>query len=260
MTPPLLEARDLFVSRGTRGVVAGLSMTLVPGRLLALVGRNGAGKSTLLDALSGLLRPSSGQVLLEGLPVSDLPRPRVATLLACLGQAERPEPELTALEVTLMGRAPHLGPWGLPSPSDVERARHALARTDATALADRPMGTLSGGERQRVLLARVLCQEGAVVLVDEPTHSLDPGHAFRALAELKAEAARGAAVVAALHDLALAARFADELAVLEGGRLAARGPWREALTPPILQAAFGMPMEVVEVRGQPVVLMGDPAT
>jgi iron complex transport system ATP-binding protein len=256
---PLLETRDLAVNRGARGVVTGVTLSLVPGTLLALVGRNGAGKTTLLDALSGLLRPASGQVLLQGRPAAEQPRAHVARLLACLGQAEHPEPELTALEVALMGRAPHLGPWGLPGPADVARARHALERTDAAALAERAMGTLSGGERQRVLLARALCQEGAVLLVDEPTHSLDPGHAFRAMGELRAEAARGASVVAALHDLALAARFADDVAVLDRGTLAARGPWRQSMTPRVLAAAFGVPMEVVEVRGQPVVLLGDTA-
>ncbi|MEW5854725.1 MAG: ABC transporter ATP-binding protein [Myxococcota bacterium] len=251
----VLSARDVRVLRRGTAVLSGVTLSAQRGRVITLVGPNGAGKSTLLSVLAGILAPHEGTVLLDDTPLHAVSRRDAALRIASLGQSELPDEDLTALEAVLLGRAPHLGAWGLPGDDDIRWAEDALARTDVSALRDRRMGTLSGGERQRVLVARVLCQGGDVLLLDEPTGALDVGHALHVMKELRAQAAQGKAVVVAVHDLALAARFSDELVVMHRGRLLAQGDWETALAPGVLREAFGVPMRVQRVEGQPVVML-----
>mgnify|MGYP000027914461 CR=1 FL=1 len=249
-----LQVEEVSVRRGATQVVTDVSLTVEGGTVTALLGRNGAGKSSLMLAMAGLVPLERGTVALNGVNTATMPRQALARRIASMGQDERPDDELLALEVVLLGRAPHLGAWGLPGPSDEELARNALAATEALPFALRSMRTLSGGENQRVLLARVLCQGGEVLLLDEPTHALDPGHALRVMKLLRELAAKGAAVVVVLHDLSLAARCADVVVVMDEGRVISRGAPRQALSKDILARAFRAELSLVDVHGHPVVV------
>lgn len=237
-----LELCGVHLRRGARPVLRGVNAVAQPGAVTVVLGANGAGKSTLLMALAGLLAPSEGQVLLHGTPTSTLQRSAWARAVASLGQDEHPDEDLSALEVALLGRVPLLGSWGLPGKEDVAHAMAALEALDAAPLASRPLRQLSGGERQRALLARVLCQGSDVLLLDEPTHALDMGHARMAMKQLSARAQAGGTVVVALHDVALAGLSADQAWVLHQGEMVAHGPVRQVLTPQCLEMLYGVPM------------------
>lgn len=240
--------RDLALQRGGRTVLSKVNAEIPRGAVTVLVGRNGAGKTTLMAALCRLVPPAAGTIELDGQDVAGLGRAAFARAVASLGQDERPEDELSALEVVLLGRAPHLGAWGLPSEADVTLARRALAEADAADLERRRLGTLSGGERQRVLLARVLCQDAPTLLLDEPTHALDLRHAALAMDVLRARARAGAAVVVVIHDLTLAARCADHWLVLGGGSLLHAGPLAADALAGVLTRALEAPVQVVPTQ------------
>jgi iron complex transport system ATP-binding protein len=249
-----IRMHGVTLHRGHRQVLHNVTFDIMPGTFTVVMGRNGAGKSTLLSAMAGLVSLHAGTVEVDGKGLLSWSRRELAVRVASLGQAELPDQELTALEVVLLGRAPHLGAWGLPAASDVETALHALETLEAKQLASRTLGTLSGGEKQRVLLARVVCQGSPVWLLDEPTDALDPAHALQVMRTLRARAEGGTTVVAVLHDLTLAARFAHRVVILAEGRVAMHGPVKDTLTAPVLSRAFGLPLTVVEVGGYPVVL------
>ena len=256
---PLLRLRDVrFRHAGARAPLFDrLDLDVPVGSCLGLIGPNGSGKTTLLRILAGLLRPESGAVLLQGGPIGALAPRRRAQLLAVL----LPEAPLlfnfSVLEVALMGRAPHLGPWGLERPEDFAAARRALAEVDLEEFAGRPVRDLSSGERQRVLLARALAQEPKVLLLDEPTAFLDIKHALgihEILARLNRE--RRLTLVLASHDLNLVARYAERLVLLDRGRIAADGSPAEVLTPERLSSVYETESQVVAdpVTGAPMVI------
>ncbi|MBJ6761112.1 heme ABC transporter ATP-binding protein [Myxococcaceae bacterium JPH2] len=251
-----LVARDVEVRRGARVTLRHMSLELHPGELVAVVGPNGAGKSTLLSVLAGEQATSMGEVRMEGRPLSSwLPRER-ARRLAVLPQEASLGFGFLAREVVLLGRSPHLG-----GGTGEDDTRVALATLDATGtrhLAERSYLTLSGGERQRVQLARVLAQlwdapaQGpCYLLLDEPTASLDLAHQHLVLEEALRFAQSGGSVLAILHDLNLAARYAHRLAVLAGGRLVALGTPAEVLQPALISETFGVRVEVLERPGAP---------
>lgn len=238
---PAIEARAVGFLAGTARLLADVSLAVRPGELVALVGPNGAGKSTLLKLLAGDLTPSEGAVLLDGRPLTSYRAAALARRRAVMPQQTMLQFAFTVREVVEMGRNPH------PSSSgDADRAivDESLERTDTTALAGRTYPTLSGGEQQRVTLARVLVQQTPLLLLDEPTTSLDLRHQELVLATARAAAAAGAAVLAILHDLNLAAAYADRIAVLRGGRLAACGPPWEVLSEVLLSEVFQHPIAV----------------
>ena len=257
---PLLEARALtFRHHGAPfALFEGLSLALPQGEFAGVIGPNGSGKTTLLRLLAGLLRPSSGDVLLQGARLDTLsPRLRARSLAVVLQ-----EPSLlfnfSVLEIALMGRAPHLGLWGLERPDDFAAARRALEEVDLTGLEDRPVQELSSGERQRVFLARALAQEPKGLLLDEPTAFLDLKHAvglYDILRRLNRE--RGLTVVTVSHDLSLAARYASRLVLLDRGRIAADGAPAEVVTPARLRDVYGADAEVLRdpATGSPVVVV-----
>jgi iron complex transport system ATP-binding protein len=242
------------VELGGRPVLDRVDLDVVAGQILALVGPNGAGKSTLLAALAGELVPAAGTVELDGHPLGHWATVDMARRRAVLPQTHTVGFPFTAREVVAMGRAP----WArTPRQEEDESAvAAAMTATDVNQLAARPFPALSGGERARVALARVLAQHTHTLLLDEPTAALDLGHQEAVLQLARDRAAAGAAVVVVLHDLGVAAAYADRIAVLESGRLAAAGPPRDILTTDLLTQVYQHPVEVIDhpVTGAQLVL------
>lgn len=247
-----LRARGITLDRhggggGTRRVLDNVDLDVTAGAVLALVGPNGAGKSTLLAVLAGELEPGAGSVELDGQPLGRWTPIDMARRRAVLPQSHTVGFPFTAAEVIAMGRAP----WQRTPRADRDEAviAAAMAATDCAHLAGRSFPSLSGGERARVALARVLAQDTATLLLDEPTAALDLGHQEAVLTLAADRAAAGAAVVVVLHDLASAAAYADRVAVLDGGRLAAAGTPRDVLTGELLSSVYRYPVEVLDHPG-----------
>jgi iron complex transport system ATP-binding protein len=239
-----LDAQAVGYRIAGRALLDGVSLTLVPGEVLALVGPNGAGKSTLLRVLAGDLAPTSGAILLDGRPLSAFRARELALRRAVLPQQALMQFAFAAREVVAMGRHPHLGRHG-ETDRDEAIVRAAMGRTETLPLAERAYPSLSGGEQGRISLARVLAQEAPVLLLDEPTAALDLRHQQATLGIARALAAEGATVLAVLHDLNLAAAYADRVALLAAGRLVTVGtPWA-TLTADTLGAVFEHPIAVL---------------
>ena len=237
------SVRDLRVTLGAREVVHGLSFDAAPGEMIGLVGPNGSGKTTLLRALAALV-PFSGTVTFRGEHVAAVPRRRLARAAALMAQHPPTDFAFTAAEVVGLGRLPHLPLLGTPGASDRERVREALDRVGATALAHRPLRELSGGERRRVMMAQALAQDTPVLLLDEPTAHLDVAHQFALLGAAAQLAAEGRLVIAALHELPLAARFCTRILALSDGHLVADAAPADAFTPALFADVFGMEVAV----------------
>ncbi len=232
---------------GAAPVLDGVSFRAARGELVAVVGPNGAGKTTLARVIGGLLRPARGVVRIDGKDPAGVARRDLARTLAYLPQRYELAFPFTALEIVLFGRyAHHRGP-GLEAAEDVKVALAAMARCDVEPLADRRFDTLSGGERRRILVAQALCQGAELLLLDEPTAGLDPAHAIAVMSALAGERDRGAAAVVVTHDLDLAARLADRVVVLAGGRIIADAPPAEAFAAPAVAAAFGCALHTGEL-------------
>jgi iron complex transport system ATP-binding protein len=259
----MLRADDIGVSYGPAEVLRGPSLAVAPGEVVAVLGPNGAGKSTLLAVLAGTLRPHRGEAALEGKALAAWAPRALALRRAVLPQHSELAFGFSVLEVVLLGRSPHAGT--ATRDQDLAVAEACLAEAEVAPLAGRSYPTLSGGERQRVQLARVLAQidfpaagtgrEGRYLLLDEPTASLDLAHQHATLRTARRAAARGIGVLAILHDLNLAAMYADRLVVLSGGRLAAEGSAEAVLTEDLVLAAFDLPVHVTRhpTRGCPQV-------
>jgi len=245
-------------SFGTTRVLEDVSLSVPHGELLGLVGPNGAGKTTLLRAVNGTLGPDTGRVLIRGDQVGELSAAAVARRIATVPQDTTVSFDFSVREVVSMGRHPHTPRFGAdPDPRAVDRA---LERTGVADLADRSVGQVSGGERQRVLIARALAQDTPVVALDEPTASLDVNHQVATMDLIRDLVAEGRTAVAAIHDLDLAARYCDAIAVLSGGSILARGRPEAVLTEEVIRAAFDADAVVAEnpVTGSPLVTaLGD---
>ncbi|MEU3301015.1 heme ABC transporter ATP-binding protein [Streptomyces sp. NPDC006678] len=250
----LAEARGLRVRLGQREVVAGVGLRVCAGEVVALVGPNGAGKSTLLSALAGDVAPAEGEVRVGGRPAPDWSAPELALRRAVLPQAATLSFPFPVEDVVRMGRAP----WAGTAREDEDDAAvaAAMAATETAEFAARPFSALSGGERARVALARVLAQRAPLLLLDEPTAALDLRHQELVLRICRARAAAGDAVVVVLHDLGLAAAYADRVAVLRDGHLAAEGRPAEVLRDELLSDVYRQPVEVLPHprTGTPLVL------
>jgi iron complex transport system ATP-binding protein len=235
----VIRVADLVVSRGGRTVLDGVDLTVEGGRFLGLVGPNGAGKTTLLRTIDGSLVPDAGVVEVDGRPVGDLSSREQSRLVATVPQDASVAFDFPVRETVAMGRTPHVGRFERRSEADRRAVEDAMARTSVAGFADRPVTEVSGGERQRVLIARAVAQDTPVVLLDEPTASLDINHQVRTLELVRDLTAAGRTAVAAIHDLNLAAHYCDELALLGEGRVLATGPPDEVLTEDRLERAFG---------------------
>lgn len=238
-------------------VLEGASLAVGPGEFVILLGANGSGKTTLLRVLAGHLRAREGMALLDEVAIDRLSRRVVAQRVALMPQFERRETGLSVREVVRLGRSPHCG-WWLPLSADDERiVDESMAATGVLPLAERRITQLSGGEWRRMILARALAQEASILLLDEPTAGLDVRYQYECLAALQRMVrSRGLAAIVTLHDLNLAALFADRVVILAHGRCVASGPPTEAFTPEIVRQAFGIEVSIVShpLHGTPMVV------
>ena len=218
-----------------REIVSGADIEVGTGELVGLVGPNGSGKSTLLRCVYRALRPDAGTVLADGRDLWRMRSRAAARQLAVVVQEPASDFDLTAYEVVLMGRMPHLGTLDRETAADHDLVREALGAVDAGHLAGRSFPTLSGGEKQRVLLARALAQQAPVLILDEPTNHLDIRHQLDLLGLVRR---LGLATIAALHDLNLACEYCDRLYVLQSGRVVASGAPGDVMTPKLIEAVF----------------------
>lgn len=239
---PLVELANVEAGYGGSLVLHSLSLVVQPGEAWVVLGPNGAGKSTLVRVVMGLVAARSGTVRVCGMPLPGTAPAALAKQVAWVPQVTDEDTAFTALELALMGRAPHLGAWGLPGSRDVERARAALAELGVGALADRPLNEVSGGERRRAWLARALVQEPKLLVLDEPTAFLDVRHQVETLRAVRRRVKDGLGVVAVLHDVNLAAHVATHVVLLRDGRVQAMGRVEDVLTSEQLTKLYGIGM------------------
>jgi iron complex transport system ATP-binding protein len=241
---------DVAVALGGRRVVDGVDLQVMTGEWVALIGPNGAGKTTLLRAVARLVH-YTGTIALDGSDARALRRTELARLVAVVPQEPTTPPWMTVGEYVLLGRTPHLGPLAKEGEHDRVAAARALARLDLLGYNERQIGTLSGGEKQRVVVARALAQEARVVLLDEPTAALDIGHQQQALELLDVLRSESAlTLVSAMHDLTLAAQYADRMVLLDAGRIVADGAPGDVLTESLIATHYDAAIQVLDVGGR----------
>ncbi|OWY27354.1 ABC transporter ATP-binding protein [Herbaspirillum robiniae] len=249
----MLHIDALHYRHGEREILDGIRLDVAAGEVVALLGPNGAGKSTLLRCVNQLAGRYRGRILVDGRDAAALAPRELARTVSWVPQQAGGSMALRVLDMVLLGRAPHRRRGS--GERDLAIALEAISRLHLEELALRPVDRLSGGERQRVMLARAMAQEGRLMLLDEPTSDLDLRHQVEAMQAVREIArARDAAMLVAIHDLALAARFADRLVMLAGGRIHAAGPWREVLTPANILAVYGVHARVGCDDGIPYVI------
>lgn len=257
MTDIVLEARGLTLAYDRAPVIENLDLAIARGSVTTLIGANGCGKSTLLKAFGRILRPLSGEVLLDGEPIRRQPHRAVARKLAILPQSPITPPGTSVRDLVMRGRNPHQS-WARPwTAQDARIAEDALEEAGLAGVADRDVFSLSGGQRQRAWIALIVAQAATTSLLDEPTTFLDLTHqleVLRLVRRLNRE--RGTTIVMVLHDLSLAARYSDRLVVLHDRRIVADGTPAQVLTPQVLERAFDLHAQVVPdpVTGTPLVV------
>ncbi len=254
-----LRTEGLRLSYGDRTVIDGLDLELPAGAVTAIVGANGCGKSTLLRGLSRVLKPAGGRVVLDGKDIHALPPKEVARRIGLLPQSPTTPSGVTVAELVALGRHPHQGAFRSWSREDERVVAEALEATDTVGLADRSADELSGGQRQRVWIAMVLAQQTDVLLLDEPTSFLDLAHAVDVLDLVRRlNRERGTTVAMVLHDLNLAARYADHLIAVRSGAVVAQGSPADVVTAETIHEVLGLPVTVVPdpVTGSPLVVPG----
>lgn len=252
----MISAHDLtFDYHGTL-VLNGIDLTAHHGQTVGLIGPNGSGKTTLLRNLYAALTPRAGLVTIDNTPVSDLAAPERARRLAVVTQEHDPETPLTVADMVMLGRSPHRSIFQAYSVDDHQAAAAALTRVGARALADRTFNSLSGGEKQRVLIARTLAQEADHLLLDEPTNHLDIRYQHSILSLVRR---LDVTTVVVMHDLNLAARYCDQLVLLDDGIVESSGPTDAVLEPSILEPVYGVAVQRV-IDSDCVQLIFSPAT
>lgn len=247
MSAVLLVAEGVTFAYDRKGpvILDAVSLSVRRGAVLGLLGPNGSGKTTLLRMLSGTLTPDRGGVTIDGGPLAALTRRALAQRIAVVPQETHSAFDFSALDIVLMGRYPHLGALELEGARDLAIAREAMRATGTSSLERRRFATLSGGEKQRVVIAGALAQASDVLLLDEPTASLDLGYQFEIAALLgRLNRERGTTLVVSTHDLNLAAALCTELVLLRSGRVLTQGPVGGVLTPPNIRALYGIDADV----------------
>ncbi len=235
-----IRAEGLRVEAGDVTLLEDLTLEIPAGALTVIMGPNGAGKTTLIRALGGLDEPTSGQIRWGESALDDLEPLERARRVAHVGHEASPPFPWTVLELVLMGRAPHLGLRGLEREEDRSLARSALEAVELQGLAERRVDSLSAGETQRLMWARALCQQTPILMLDEPISHQDPRHALRLMERLRSHTSSGHTVIAVLHDVSLALRYADHVVLLCDGRLRSSGPSSE-VTLELLTEIYGAP-------------------
>lgn len=257
MTAHALTVTQLTAGYGESDILTDLDLAVPPGKITVIVGANACGKSTLLRAMSRLLTPRHGQVLLNGKSVHNTPPRELAQTLGLLPQSPIAPEGITVADLVSRGRHPHQGLFSRWTKRDDEAVQAALDATRTADLADRPVDELSGGQRQRVWIAMALAQETEILLLDEPTTFLDINHQIEVLDLLTdLNHARETTVVMVLHDLNLAARYADHLVAVSGGRIHIAGPPEAVLTEETVRQVFGLESRVIAdpISGRPMML------
>src|SRR5262245_8936980 len=242
----MLQASDIsFAYRPGSPVLDGGSIDVERASIVGLLGPNGSGKTPLLRIMARMLQPESGRILLDGAPIDTQTRRELARRIAVVPQETHSTFDFSVLDIVLMGRYPHLGTFELEGPADLKIARSALEATGTSALESRQFGTLSGGERQRVVIASALAQSSDILLLDEPTASLDLGYQFQIAALLKdLNRERRTTLVVSTHDLNFAAALCGRVVLLKAGRMLAEGPTNEVLNSSNIKALYGMDADV----------------
>jgi iron complex transport system ATP-binding protein len=242
----MLQASDVWFGYDQRKpVVRGVSLSVPAAGIIGILGPNGSGKTTLLRMLAGTRQPQRGTVTLDGAPLTGFSRSALARRMAVVPQETQLAFDYTVGEVAMMGRYPHLGAFEIEGPSDLAVIEETLTSTGTLHLKDRQFATLSGGEKQRVVIASALAQSPELLLLDEPTASLDMGHQLDVqllLAGLNRD--RGVTMVLSTHDLNLAAALCRHLILLRGGRVIAQGPTADVLTPANVRALYGVDADI----------------
>lgn len=242
---PALDIKELSYAYEKTGILNELSFEVPEGRMFILIGPNGSGKTTLMKLLAGIFKPDRGRLKLFGKSSASFSTKALARLIAFVPQQMPDSFPFSVRETVLMGRSPYLGMLGIPGKKDDEIARNAMQFTNITHLADRTLSRLSGGELQRTFIARALCQEPKIILLDEPTAFLDMAHQIRLmdlLEQLKEE--KGMTIVMVSHDINLAAMYADLLLLMKAGRIIRLGTPEAVLTYSALEEAYGCPLLV----------------
>ncbi|MDY5272741.1 MAG: heme ABC transporter ATP-binding protein [Arcanobacterium sp.] len=242
----ILEARHVVFRYGKRSILSDVSLCADRGKMIGLLGPNGAGKSTLLKVLSGDLIPSSGTVLIDGLPLASYSRVSLAQMRAVMPQSSTFPFAYLVRDIVAMARTS----WDTSREYDEQRVAQALDDTGITHLRERDVTTLSGGEKARVTLARVIAQESTVVFLDEPTAALDIAHQERTMELCRELVAQGCALVAVMHDISLAAAYCDQLCLLSDGEIAAMGDPSDVLKDDILSTVYHWPISVHRSGGE----------
>ncbi|GAA1988045.1 ABC transporter ATP-binding protein [Microbacterium pumilum] len=246
ISPPELVARGLDAGYPGRTVIEDLDLAITPGRITMIIGANASGKSTLLGVLARLRPPLAGRIELGGEDIATIPRRKLARSIGLLPQHPTAPDGLTVAELVARGRYPHRGVFQRWSPGDTEKVDAALERTGLSALAERPLGDLSGGQRQRAWIAMALAQNPQILLLDEPTTFLDLSHQLDVLDLLRdLNRTQGTTIVVVLHELNLAARYADQLVVMAEGRIVSHGSPTEVLTADVVAEAFALDALVI---------------
>lgn len=250
---PRLVASDITVTRGGRKIVDGASLTLNAGELTILAGPNGAGKTTLVRAMAGIVS-AEGSIHFNDADVNGMtPRAR-ARAISYLPQGHEFHWPMSVANIVALGREPHADAFSQQSDADRDAIKRAMDATELADFASRTVTTLSGGERARVAIARALATEAAVLITDEPTTSLDERHRLIVMELLQRISRQGTAVVAIIHDLTLAMRFADRVALMDSGRIVANDTPVRALTPDRIAAVFGVSVNRVETPDGPLLV------
>ena len=243
---PILEIQSLSVAIDHKTILEDISLNVHPGEILAVVGPNGAGKTTLIRTISGFLQPTKGKVIIANRDSITMNPKLRARYIGVVPQARSLPGAYTVLQTVMMGRTPHMGWFGHPGMQDTQKVNQVLIDTDTFTLSERRIGELSGGEQQRILLARALAQNSPILLLDEPTAHLDLQYQSSIL-NLVSNASKhdGLAVLLAAHDLNLVALYADQVAILVGGRVIAIGSPHQVLTQQNIEAAFQVPVRII---------------
>lgn len=240
---PFLEARRISYAYGERQVLRDVSLALKSGRFYGLLGPNGSGKTTLLDLLIANRQPAAGAISLQGRELCSYSRPDLARQMALVPQEFGLGFDFQVGEVVLMGRHPHIPRFATPGPEDLALSRRAMADLGVEHLKERLMTALSGGEKQRVVAARALAQDTPLLIMDEATANLDIRHTIQIFQVARRKVEAGGIVLAAIHDLNLAAAFCDEIFLLKEGALRAAGRPEEILVPAMIDEVYGIPCQ-----------------